>query len=57
MIAMAKAGSFADFPAIVNMPGRSVNSGTVFVKNGNKVSHGLFALYTDSMQNLNTPLI
>lgn len=35
VIAMAKADSFA---AIVYMPGRIVNSGTVFVENGSKVS-------------------
>ena len=38
---MAKADSFADYPAIVNMPGRTVNSETVFVKNGSKVSYQL----------------
>ena len=36
---MAKVASFAESPTIVNMPGRTVNCGVVYVKNGNKVSH------------------
>ena len=34
VIAIAKAGSFADLPAIVNMPGSNCHGGVVYVKNG-----------------------
>ena len=33
-----KAGSLADIPTIINMPGRIVNAGVVYVKNCSKVS-------------------